>query len=201
MRYLIPAAALAAMLLAACSESTTAPETSAPEHGTSSSSNPAPSFSATLPGSNVSVTSGSCSLISSVTGEVHCSYDVSNPDQLSINIYPEAQMAIDYQCVNATTGKIYSTGTGYRWTWIPFERVTEANPTGTDIKLGSATLPSGNSGKYHKSNACKAKQKLVITKYSLYHWDIWVDNYYDNQPSADYQWMCYAEDGMYGCTK
>ena len=110
-------------------------------------------------------------------------------------------MAIDYQCVNASTGKIYSTGTGYRWTWIPFERVTDLNPTGTDIKLGSTTLPTGNSGKYHKSNTCKAKQKLVITKYSMYHWDIWVDNYYDGQPSADYQWMCYAEDGMYGCTK
>ena len=199
MRHLVSAAALAAMLLAACSESSTAPEASAPEPGPASS--PAPSFSATVPGTNISITSGSCTLISSTTGEVHCSYSISNPDQVLINFYPEARLAIDYQCLNASTGKVQSSGTGYRWPWLYFGNVTDANPTGVDVKLGSAVLPNNNTGKYQKSNTCRKSQKLVITKYTMVYWDIWVDNYYTGQPSDQYADACYSDDGKYGCTQ
>jgi len=199
MRHLVSAAALAAMLLAACSESSTAPEASAPEPGTPSS--PAPSFSAGLPGTNVSISSGSCTQISTTTGEVHCSYNISNPDQIPLNIYPEAHMAIDYQCLNASTGRIQSTGKGYRWAWLYFEGVTDANPTGTDLKLGSAVLPNNNTGKYQKSNTCRKSQKLVITKYTMVHWDIWVDNYYVGQPGDEYADVCYSDDTDYNCTQ
>jgi hypothetical protein len=203
MRHFI-SAALAATLLAACSEDTTAPEASVPEAsfpepGTASS--PIPSFSAGLPGTNVSITSGSCTQISTTTGEVHCSYSISNPDQIPLNIWPEARMAIDYQCVNASTGRVQSTGTGYRWAYLYFEGVTEANPTGTDLKLGSAVLPNNNTGKYQKSNTCRKSQKLVITKYTMDHWDIWVDNYYYGQPNEEYAQACYSDDTEYGCTQ
>lgn len=193
MRRFIPATAIAVALLAACSETSTEP-------ASSEVNAPPVSYSAGLPGTKVSITSGSCSLINSATGEVRCSYDISNPDQILINIYPEAQMAIDYQCVNSSTGRIQSTGTGYRWVWATIEGITDANPTGTDVQLGSTTLPNSYTGKENKLNTCKGKQKLVITKYSVNHWDVYVDNYYDGQPYEDYAWTCYAVDGMHGCT-
>lgn len=199
MRHLISAAALAATLLAACSESSTAPEASFPEPGTASS--PTPSLSAGLPGTNVSITSGLCTQISTTTGEVHCSYSIANPDQIQLNIWPEAHMAIDYQCVNASTGKVQSSGTGFRWAYLYFEGVTDANPTGTDLKLGSAVLPNNYRGRYQKSNTCKKSQKLVVTKYTMDHWDIWVDNYYVGQPSDQYADVCYSDDTQYGCTQ
>jgi hypothetical protein len=204
MRHFISAAALAATLLAACSESSTAPEATAPESTApepGAAPSPAPSFAAGLPGTNVSISSGSCTQISTTTGEVHCSYSISNPDQLLINIYPEAHMAIDYQCLNASTGKVQSTGTGYRWAWLYFEGVTDANPSGVDVKLGSTTLPNSYKGKYQKSNTCKRSQKLVITKYTMVHWDIYVDNYYVGQPYEQYADVCYSDDADYGCTQ
>jgi hypothetical protein len=197
MRHLISAAALAATLLAACSESSTAPEASFPEPGTASS--PTASFGAGLPGTNVSITSGLCTQISTTTGEVHCSYSIANPDQIPLNIWPEAHMAIDYQCVNASTGKVQSSGTGFRWAYLYFEGVTDANPTGTDLNLGSAVLPNNYRGKYQRSNTCKKSQKLVVTKYTMQYWDIYVDNWYSGQPSADYKFTCLGSDNLYGC--
>jgi hypothetical protein len=196
MRHFI-SAAMAATLLAACSENSTAPDTSVPENGTVAPASP--SFSATLPGTNVTINDGSCTQISTTTGEVDCSYNISNPDQIPLNIWPEAEMAIDYQCVNASTGKVQSSGTGYKWAWLYFESVTDANPTGTGLKLGSAVLPNNYRGKYQKSNTCKRSQKLVITNYKMMYWDIYVDNWYNGQPDADYTWNCLGMDESRGC--
>jgi len=196
MRHLV-SAALAAMLLAACSESSTAPEISVPENGTAAPA--APSFSATLPGSNVTITSASCAQISTVTGEVRCDYDVSNPDGNMINIYPEALMNLEYQCVSPSTGKVHSTGTAERWAYASFEGLTAINPIGTNVKLSTATVPNTYVKKYNKLNACRGKQIVVVTKSTLVYWDIYLDNWYSGQPFEQYKFTCLGLDDRYGC--
>lgn len=196
MRHLVSAAALA-MLLAACSESSTAPEISVPENGTAAPA--APSLSATMPGTNVTITSASCAQISTVTGEVRCDYDVANPDGIMINIYPEARMNLEYQCVSPSTGKVQSTGTAERWAYAVFEGVTAINPTGTNVKLSTATVPNSYAKKYNKLNACRGKQIAVITKSTMVYWEAYVDNWYVAQPAGQYKSTCLGSDDRYGC--
>lgn len=193
MRHLIPtAAAVAVALLAACTETPTDPNTGRvpADH---------PSLSATLPGTTASITTGSCSLISPTTGEVRCSYDIANPDQVLLNIYPDAQLGVDYQCLNASTGKVQSSGTSVRGVYASIEGVTAANPTGTNVQLSTATLPNHYTRNYTKYNTCKGKQTLVITNYSLLYWEIWVDNWYSGQPNEDYRFTCLGSDASHGC--
>jgi hypothetical protein len=198
MRHFISAAAaLAATLLAGCSESTTAPETTTPEHGGVAA--PIPNFSATLPGTSVTITDGFCTQISTITGEVRCDYNVSNPDGLLLNIYPEAVLNLSYQCVNPSTGKVQSSGTGSRWAQAYVEGVTGTTLTGTGVKLGTPTLPNTYVKKYNKYNTCKGKQNLVITNYTIAYWDIYVDNWYSGQPSDQYNWTCLGQDDRYKC--
>jgi hypothetical protein len=198
MRHFASAAVVAAMLLAACSESSTGPEVSAPENGTVTPA--APIFSASLPGTTALISSGSCSLISSSTGEVRCSYDVSNPDGLLLNIYPGARLKLDYECVNSI-GKVQSTGTAVRWaTGADVYGVTATNPTATDVELTPPVIPNSYVHKDSKFNACKGKQKVVVTNYTMVYWEIYLDNWYSVQPAADYNFTCLASDSDYrGC--
>lgn len=196
MRHLIPAAILTATLLAGCSESSTGPETSAPEKSPTPA---APTFSATLPGTNATINSGFCTLVSSTTGEVRCDYEVSNPDGLLLNVYPGATMSLDYQCVNPNTGKIASTGTRTRWTLAWLEGITATTITGSNVQLTTATLPNSYVKKSTKLNACKGKQELVITNYAMLYWEIYIDNWYSGQPSDQYKYTCLGLDDRYGC--
>jgi hypothetical protein len=191
MHRLIPAA-FVTLMLAACTETSTEPNINrAPEEH--------PSLSVALPGTTASITSASCSLVDPTTGEVRCSYDIANPDQLLLNIYPEAQLGLAYQCLNSSTGKIQSSGTSIRWVNVSFEGVTAANPTGTNVQLSTATLPNHYTRNYTKYNTCKGKQALVITNYSLLYWDIWVDNWYGGQPNEEYHFTCLGSDSSHGC--
>jgi hypothetical protein len=186
------AAAFVALTLAACSETTTEPDTSRVP------AQPA-SFSAALPGTNVSINSASCSLISASTGEVRCSYDIANADGVLINIWPEAHLVMNYQCVSPSTGKIQSSGIGARWT-AASSTVTDVHPTANNIQLSMATLPNDYVGKDTRRNTCKGKQNLVITNYSMDYFDVWVDNYYTGQPDTEYVYGCLAsKDWGYGC--
>src|SRR5215208_7968928 len=115
------AAAFVVLTLAACSETTTEPNTSTVPTQPGS-------FSVAVPGTNVSINSGSCSLISASTGDVRCSYDIANPDGILINIWPDAHLYMNYQCVNSSTGKIQSSGTGSRWIYGAVT-VTDVHPT------------------------------------------------------------------------
>jgi hypothetical protein len=179
-------------MLAACSESPTNPD---PE----TSSAGRPSLSVTLPGTNVTINSAACSLVSSSTGGVKCSYDVSNPDGLLMNIYPQAVLQVDYQCVNPSTGKIMSSSTMNRWTWGYHEGLTATSYTATDEALTNPALPSNYTRSNKKYNACKGKQTPVPTHYALAYWEVGVDNYYSGQPNADYRYVCLASQNWYGC--
>ena len=178
----IIAAAFVALTLAACSETTTEPDTSrAPTQSAS--------FSVAVPGTNVSINSVSCSLISASTGEVRCSYDITNPDGILINIWPEARVVMNYQCLSSSTGKIQSSGIGARWIYGNVT-VTDVHPTADNVQLSTATLPNDFVRKDNKRNTCKGKQTLVITNYSMDYFDVYVDNWYDGQPSTEYTWAC-----------
>lgn len=196
MRHLIPAAILTATLLAGCSESSTAPETTAPEN---SPGQPAPSFSATLPGTSTVINSASCNLVNSNTGEVRCSWDISNPDHISLELLPGALMDITYDCVNSNTGKVQSSGISTRWAWWADNDVTDATLIGTNVQLSTVTPPTTYTRKMTKLNACKGKQTLVIKSYYMQYWDVFIDNWYSGQPDADYQWTCLGSDDRYGC--
>ena len=188
----IIAAAFVALTLAACSETTTEPTTSRV------SAQPA-SFSAALPGTNVSINSLSCSLISASTGEVRCSYDITNPDGILINIWPEAHLTMNYQCVSPSTGKIQSTGVGARWAYAA-STVTDVHPTADNLQLSTATLPNDYVRKDTRRNTCKGKQTLVITNYAMDYFDVYVDNWYDGQPAAEYVFGCLgSKDWGLGC--
>ena len=196
MRHLVPAAALAAMLLAACSETSTGPETGGPEKSPAPA---APAFSATIPGTNVTITSGFCVQISTTTGEVRCDYSVSNPDGVLINIYPEAQLILEYQCVNPNTGKVASTGTSYRWENAWTEGLTGTTLTGSNVKLSTATPPNTYVKKYNKYNVCKGRQVVVVTNYTMLYWDIYVDNWFSGQAADQYNYTCLGLDDRYQC--
>jgi hypothetical protein len=200
MRHFIPAA-LAVALLAACSESSTEPTTREIPAPTSEIPAPPTSYSAGLPGTSASITSGSCSLISSSTGEVRCSYDVANPDGLLLNIYPGARLKMDYQCVSPSTGRVQSGGSDVRWAvGADVYGVTATNPTATNVKLSTPTVPNNYVHKDSKFNACKGKQTLVVTNYAMQYWEIYLDNWYAAQPNTDYIYTCLASDSNYrGC--
>jgi len=137
--------------------------------------------------------------VSSSTGEVRCDYAVSNPDGLLVNIYPEAQMSLDYQCVNPNTGRIASSGTGFRWTVKWIEGLTGTTLTGSNVQLSTANLPNGYTKKNTKLNVCKKSQQLVITNYSMMYWDIFLDNWYSGQSYDQYKSTCFGLDDRYGC--
>jgi hypothetical protein len=186
MRRLIPAV-LAAAILAACSDSSTGPEaTTAPEQR--------PSFSVTLPGTNIAITSASCSLVSPIKGDVLCSYSVSNPDGLLMNVLPAAYIDIAYQCQNSGTGKVLSTGVQTRRVAYPHYGITTTTYSATNealptAKLATPTNPSST------ENPCKGKQIAVATGYSLQYWDLTVYMGSSSPPSA-----CVASDTRYRCT-
>jgi hypothetical protein len=191
MRRLIPAVFAAAML-AACSESPTNPD---------ADTTPAvrPSLSVSLPGTNISINSVACSLTSASTGGVKCSYDVSNPDGLLVNVYPSAYLKIDYQCVNPNTGKVQSSGTSWRSAWGYHEGVTATSISATDEALNNPTLPTYYTRADKKYNACKGKLTAVPTHYALEYWELFIDNWYSGQPGADYLYTCLGSDTSHGC--
>jgi hypothetical protein len=181
MRRLIPAVFVAA-LLAACSESPTSPDatpTPTPEQG--------PSFSVALPGTSAAINSASCSLVSSSKGDVLCSYNVSNPDGLLLNVIPAAIVDIAYQCQNASTGKVMSTGTDRRWVENHHSDVTATTYSATDEALPTAALFTGHT----KLNPCKGRQSAVVTNHSLVYWQVGIQH--------DATSACIASDGRPQC--
>jgi hypothetical protein len=162
MRRLIPAVFVAA-ILAACSESPTSPDAAtAPEQR--------PSYSVSLPGTSIAINSASCSLVSSSKGDVLCSYNVSNPDGLLMDVTPHARVDIAFQCLNANTGKVMSTGTQLRFVEQKHLGVTATTYSATNEPLPTAQLLTT------KLNPCKRKQTAFVTGYSLPVWWLSVEN-------------------------
>ena len=168
------------ILLAACSEDPTSP--AAPNIPQASSL-----VATSMPG--VSFNSASCTLVSSTTGEVRCSWDITNSNGMSLNIFPQAHMAITYNCLN-NRGQIRSSGTTNAWSYLSFLGVTSTSITGTNQQLVTA-VPYTGWGSSKRFSTCKASQQVQITGYAMLYWHIIIDT-----PTAS---ACLGSDNRMGC--
>ena len=180
MRSVVLSSALT-MLLAACSEVPTDPAAAnIPQ---------SPSMVATSI-TGLSFNSGSCTLANSTTGEVRCSWDITNANGMSLGIHPQAHMAITYNCVDSR-GQIRSSGTNNAWGYLSFLNVTSTSIAGTNQQLVTAVPYNTGTGSSKKFNACKPSQQLQITGYSMLYWHIIIDT-----PTAS---ACLGSDNRMGC--
>jgi hypothetical protein len=188
MRRLIPAV-LTAAILAACSDSSTGPDTgTGPEQR--------PSLSVIFPGTNVAVNSFSCSLVTPTKGDVLCSYNVTNPDGLTMEITPQARVDIAYQCLNSNTGKVMSTGTQLRFVSNKHAGITATAYSATDEALPTASLYIVTTHPYTKTNPCRSNQTTVVTGHSLVYW---VLHLAVSRGSSSLGAMCVASNNSLGC--
>jgi len=124
----------------------------------------------------LSFNSGSCTLANSTTGQVHCSWDITNTSSNSLDNYPGAEMAISYNCLD-TRGQIRSSGTANVWSWLEYLNVTSTSIVGTNQQLPTAVLYNSRTRSSKKYNPCKTNQQLQITRYAMQYWEIYVEVY------------------------
>jgi hypothetical protein len=128
---------------------------------------------------------------------VLCSYNISNPDGLLMNIIPSALVDIAYQRVNPTTAKVLSTGTQARRVELRHMGVTATTYSATDEQLPTASLYIITNHPFTKLNPCKAKQTTVATGYSLSYYELYIDD--DAGTQGDVAWACVGSDTRRGC--
>jgi len=169
------------ILLAACSEAPTGPAaTNIPQ---------SPSLAVPTPMPGVAFNSASCTLANSTTGEVRCSWDITNANATSLGIYPQAQMAITYNCLNSR-GQIRSSGTANAWSYLSYLGVTSTSIIDANQQLVTA-VPHTGTGSSKRYNVCKTTQQLQITGYTMLYWHILIDT-----PTAS---TCLGSDNRMGC--
>jgi len=183
MPHPLSAIAVAVVLLAACSEPPTDP--------TTTNTPQSPSFVTTaIPG--VEFNSASCTLVNSTTGEVRCSWDITNANGTSLDYFPEAYLTITYNCLNTHTGQIRSSGTTNQWASLSYFDVTTTSITGANLQLSTALPPSGYTGSSKKLNACKGNQQAQTTGYTMPYWEVYI---YGPAETA-----CLGSDNRFGCS-
>jgi hypothetical protein len=171
------------ILLAACSEVPTDPA------ATDIPQSPSLAVATSIPG--VTINSASCTLANSTTGEVRCSWDITNANGTSLNYWADSYMRITYNCLN-NTGQIRSSGTANVWSSLSHFAVTATSITGTNQQLPTARPSNTSTGSSKKYNVCKSGQQLQITGYALQYWDIYID--------TGNLWACLGSDDQFGCS-
>src|SRR5918994_1566711 len=111
------------IILASCSEAPTDPT------GTYVPQSPSLAIATSTPG--VAFNSASCTLASSTTGEVRCSWDITNANGTSLGIHPQAHMAITYNCLDSR-GQIRSSGINNAWSYLSYLGVTSTSIVGSN---------------------------------------------------------------------
>jgi hypothetical protein len=186
--------AAAVFAVAACQEAPTAPQSLAFEPNSARKTHWS-DHDNTI----VTFNSASCTLVNAATGSVQCSWDISNGPN-PFNVYPEALLDVTYNCVNPSNGRIASTSNRERWVWSNgVEGITTGTSVETNHQLNPPNIWNSYTGKDKKFNACKGSQVVSITNTSMLYWDLYVDNWYDGQPWADYRYGCFASDARYEC--
>jgi len=170
------------ILLASCSEGFTEPA------ATNIPQSPSLAVATSIPG--VAFNSASCTLANSTTGEVRCSWDITNANGTSLDYWADAYMSITYNCLN-NTGQIRSSGTANVWTYLAYTSVTSTSITGTNQQLPTARPSNTGTGSSKKYNVCKGGQQLQITGYAMQYWDIYIET-----PTER---ACLGSDDRYGC--
>ena len=171
------------ILLASCSEGLTEPAT------TNIPQSPSLAVATSIPG--VTFNSASCTLASSTTGEVRCSWDITNANGTSLEYWAQASMAITYNCLDSR-GQIRSSGTANTWTYQYYPHVTSTSITGTNQQLPTVIPYNRATGSSKKYNACKSGQQLQITGYTMPYWEVYIQTLGNDG-------ACLASDNRKGC--
>ena len=142
----------------------------------------------------VTFNSGSCSLTDASNGAVSCSWNLSNPDENTLNFFAEALLIASYDCVNPKNGRIASSQTREVGTAYGQSGVSSASLTGTDVALPLPALPSGYTGSQKKLNACNGNTVVQNLTWSLDYWDFAVA-----AVGGTLRQSCYGSDDRFGC--
>jgi hypothetical protein len=142
----------------------------------------------------VTFNAASCTLTNSFTGALSCNWNISNPSLNSLNLWAQAILTVNYDCVNPHNGRIASSEQRDLETIRQFFGVSSATLTGTNVALPQALLPTNLRGQDKKLNACKGNGVPMSLVYSLTYWDVSVIT-----TSGTQRFSCFASDNRLGC--
>jgi hypothetical protein len=180
------AVVLCTMLVAgACQDSPTAPSAS-PAADVSLLIVPDPTL--------VTFNSGSCSVTNAFAGFTSCSWNISNPSATLLNLSVQEILTATYNCVNPNNGRIASVEHRDLPVLVQFFSVNATSLTGTNTPLPPPFLPTENTGRFKKENACKGNQIVQALSYSISYWSITAVTV-----GGTLRQSCLASDNREGC--
>jgi hypothetical protein len=181
------AAAMFAFVATACSDAPTSPENAlAPRSLITISVTPDPTL--------VSFGLTTCALTNSASGAVSCSWNINNPGLHVLNLWAQAVLTVNYDCVNPKNGRIASSEQRDLETLVQFSGVSDALLVGSNVALPATFLPTDLKGQDHKLNACKGQNVPMSKVYSLTYWDVSVIT-----TSGQQRFSCFGSDNRLGC--
>jgi hypothetical protein len=142
----------------------------------------------------VTFNSASCTLASASTGQVSCSWNISNPDANVMNLWAEGILVVNYQCVNPKNGRIASSEQREISTLQQFFSVSATSLTGSNSLLPLPNLPNDLRGKQNRENACRGNGEPQGMTWRLDYWDVSVITVGGIQ-----RFSCAASDNRNGC--
>jgi hypothetical protein len=172
-------------LIGACQDSPTAPRSSAL---------PDASFLIVPDRTLVTFNSASCAITNASAGFSSCSWNISNPAETVLNLSVQVILTATYDCVNPHNGRIASTEQRDLPTLRQYFSVSDATLTGTNVALPPPFLPTENTGKFKKENACKGNQVVQSLTYSIEYWSVSVITV-----GGTLRQSCVASDNREGC--
>ena len=153
-----------------------------------------PSFAITPDPTLVTFSLTSCSLTSSATGAISCSWNISNPNETKLITSAEALLTASYDCVNPKNGRTASSQDRQIRTadQYPVDSATSLN--GSNVAVAPPFLPTDYTGKMKKQNACSDHQVVTGLTWSLDYWQVSVITV-----SGTARMNCFASDNRNGC--
>lgn len=142
----------------------------------------------------VAYNSAACALTSSATGAVTCSWDISNPGEVELNLWARATVRASYDCVNPKNGRVASSEVRDMETGVMQSGVSSASLVGSNVALPLPGLLSTYSGKMKKRNACSGNSDIANLSWSLPYWEFSVASIGGSQRLS-----CFAFDNRNGC--
>jgi len=136
----------------------------------------------------------SCSLTSSATGAVSCSWTINNPDQIKLITSAEALLTASYDCVNPKNGRIASSEDRQLRTADQYPVDSATSLTGSNVAISPPFLPTDNTGNQKKQNACKGNSVVQGLSWSLDYWQVSAITTVGTARMA-----CFASDNRNGC--
>jgi hypothetical protein len=136
----------------------------------------------------------SCTLTSSATGAVSCSWSISNPNETKLITSAEALVNADYDCVNPKNGRTASSEVRLLRTANQYPVDSATSMTGSNEALAPPDLPTDLTGKLKKQNACNGNSVVQGLSWSLDYWQVSVITTVGTARMA-----CFASDNRNGC--